>query len=156
MYYRLFFVFATFFLLIGTVSAKITDDEKASIENGLQMFANDPEKLAVTISVLNDRYDLSDEPEFRQKIVSVAQNAGINIDDYPNLKEGKAPAFDDAIVGENLVVQEESVPETAETIPESVVEETNKGSTVLIFFIIAIAVIAIVGVVIFVLRKKRV
>ena len=155
MYYRLFSVFAIFFLLMGAVSAKITDDEKASIESGLQMFANDPEKLAVTISVLNDRYDLSDEPEFRQKIVSAAQNGGINIDDYPNLKEGKAPTLDDSIAGENLVAQEESVSEPVETIPEPVVEETENSSTGLIFFVVAIVVIVVIGAAIFILRRKK-
>lgn len=155
MYYRLFSVFVIFFLLISAVSAKITDDEKASIESGLQMFANDPEKLAVTISVLNDRYDLSDEPEFRQKIVSAAQNAGINIDDYPNLKEGKAPTLDDSIAGENLVAQEESTPESVETMPEPVVEETENSSTGLIFFVVAIVVIVVIGAAIFILRRKK-
>lgn len=155
MYYKLFSVLVVFFLLFGAVNAKISEDDKASIERGLQQFSNDPQKLAVTLSVLNDRYDFSDEPEFRQKVISIAQTAGVDINNYPNLKEGKAPTLDDTVIGET--VQEANAPEPSETteIVEPVVEETENGNNGPIFFIIAFVVVVVIGVVIFVLRKKK-
>ncbi len=153
MYFKIVSVTIIFFLLLGAVSAKISDDDKDSIERGLQQFANDPQKMAITLSVLNDRYDFSDEPEFRQKVISIAQNAGANISKYPNLKEGKAPTLDDLVVVEDLTVQETSAPEAAETI--ETVQQAENGNTGLIVFFVAVAVIVVIGAVILVLRKKK-
>lgn len=158
MYFKIFSVIAIFFLLLGVASAKISDEDKASIERGLQQFANDPQKMAVTLSVLNDRYDFSDESDFRQKVISIAQNAGVDINNYPNLKEGKAPTLDDTVVGEELAAQETSAPEaveSTETFTEPIVEETENGNNRMIISLVAIAVIVIIGVIIFVLRKKK-
>ncbi|MBI4158918.1 hypothetical protein HY500_01520 [Candidatus Woesearchaeota archaeon] len=156
MYFKLVSVIAIFFLLLGATSAKISDKDKASIERGLQQFANDPQKMAIILSVLDDRYDFSDESEFRKKVISAAQNAGVDINNYPNLKEGKAPVLDDLVVVEDLAVQETSAPEAIEsTVNEPVIEaETENENTAPVFLIAAIVIIIIISAIIFVFRKK--
>lgn len=157
MYLKIFSVIAIFFLALGAANAKISDKDKESIERGLLQFANDPQKMAITLSVLNDRYDFSDEPEFRQKVISIAQNAGADINKYPNLKEGKAPTLDDLVVVEDSAAQETSAPEAAETIEtvEPIAEETESGNRGIVFSFIAVVAIVVIGAVVFVLRKKK-
>ena len=62
--------FIIFLVLILGVNAKITEEEKKDVDRTLEQWADNPEMLDLYLSEINNRFDLSDEPEVRQKIIS--------------------------------------------------------------------------------------
>ncbi len=139
----LLIVFSLF--LIGNASA-ITDEERALIQEGLEKYSDDPEKMGVLIQAVDETYDLSGEEEIRQEIVSSAESSGLGEESFANVKEGKSPEPKNTII-------EDSEGETP--VIEDVDDEASGGVGFIGIAIIVIVIIAIIAIVIFYLRRNK-
>ena len=129
-------------LIIGSVNA-ITEEEKALIQEGIEKYSGDPDKLGAFVQVLDDTYDLSNDEQLRQEVISSAENSGLNEESFSNIKEGKAP--EPKKTAEELAVEDGVVEEVA-------VEEPFP----LWVIIIVILALAIIGIVLYFIRRKKV
>ena len=140
--YKFFSLIVFTLLFVGSVSA-ITEDEKALIQEGIEKYSGDPDKLGAFVQVLDDTYDLSNDEQFRQEVISSAENSGLSEESFSNIKEGKAPGLKKT--AEELAVEDG-------VVEEAVVKE----SFPLWVIIIVILAMAIIGVILYFIRRKKV
>ena len=99
-----------FFILIlaslSFVNAALSSEDKKDIQENLEKYKTDANKMTLFLAVVNAKMDLSQESELRQQLTDAGTGLGIDMSRFQNIAQGTVP----------YAVQQEQIEATTTTL----------------------------------------